>query len=167
MYYHSFDAARQKYIVGLATSPDGFKWTKQGPIFEGATEAGQFDSRGAAARCVVRDIDTKQYFMFYEAVAEDDSRSIGMAVSPDGLRSWKRHPTPVLAASGEEGVWDNGGVGTPWAVSMAAGKWRLYYSGRGEKSGGPWQGIGLALSEDGVVTAGGAPAQFRRRAAAA
>jgi hypothetical protein len=34
MYYHSFDAARGKFVVGLATSADGFKWTKQGPIFE-------------------------------------------------------------------------------------------------------------------------------------
>lgn len=26
MYYHSWDKARGKYIVGLATSPDGFRW---------------------------------------------------------------------------------------------------------------------------------------------
>ena len=34
MYYHSFDRTRQRFVVGLATSPDGFKWTKVGPIFE-------------------------------------------------------------------------------------------------------------------------------------
>ena len=34
MYYHSFDRSRQRFVVGLATSPDGFKWTKKGPIFE-------------------------------------------------------------------------------------------------------------------------------------
>ncbi len=25
MYYHSFDQAKGRYVVGLATSPDGFK----------------------------------------------------------------------------------------------------------------------------------------------
>jgi hypothetical protein len=34
MYYNSFDRSRQRFVVGLATSPDGFKWTKKGPIFE-------------------------------------------------------------------------------------------------------------------------------------
>lgn len=28
--------------------------------------------------------------MFYEAVAEDGRRSIGVAASPDGIRGWKR-----------------------------------------------------------------------------
>ena len=56
--------------------------------------------------------------MFYEAVAEDGARSIGAAVSRDGLRGWQRLPAPVLAA-GEPGAWDAGGVGAPCAVPMA------------------------------------------------
>lgn len=56
--------------------------------------------------------------MFYEAVAEDGARSIGAAVSRDGLRGWQRLPDPVLAA-GEPGAWDAGGVGAPCAVPMA------------------------------------------------
>lgn len=34
MYYHSYDRSVGRFRVGLATSPDGFRWTKQGPIFE-------------------------------------------------------------------------------------------------------------------------------------
>ena len=34
MFYHSWDPRRRKYLVGLATSPDGFSWEKQGPVFE-------------------------------------------------------------------------------------------------------------------------------------
>ncbi len=56
--------------------------------------------------------------MFYEAVAGDGARSIGAAVSRDGLRSWRRLPAPVLAA-GAPGAWDAGGVGAPCAVPMA------------------------------------------------
>ena len=46
--------------------------------------------------------DTRRHLMFYEAVAEDDTRSIGLAVSEDGKTGWKRldrypnpHPTPL------------------------------------------------------------------------
>jgi hypothetical protein len=34
MYYHSYDQRKGKYVVGVATSRDGFKWEKQGPMFE-------------------------------------------------------------------------------------------------------------------------------------
>lgn len=35
MYYHSYDRSSQRFRVGLATSPDGFRWQKEGrPIFE-------------------------------------------------------------------------------------------------------------------------------------
>ncbi len=50
MYYHSFDAARQHYVIGLATSRDGFVWDKQGPVFSGSGDAdGAHDSRGATS----------------------------------------------------------------------------------------------------------------------
>ena len=49
MYYHSFDAARQRYVVGLATSRDGFNWDKQGPIFDGSGAEDAHDACGAMA----------------------------------------------------------------------------------------------------------------------
>lgn len=56
MYYHSFDAAQQRYRVGLATSADGFSWKKQGPVFSGGSgEASAHDARGAASCHVVYD----------------------------------------------------------------------------------------------------------------
>ena len=56
--------------------------------------------------------------MFYEAVAADNRRSIGMAVSKDGVRDWQRLGRPVLEA-GQPGSWDAGGVCSPSVVSMA------------------------------------------------
>ena len=55
MYYHSFDAARQRYAVGLATSRDGFNWDKQGPVFAGGDAADDHDARGVAACHVLYD----------------------------------------------------------------------------------------------------------------
>ena len=102
--------------------------------------------------------------MFYEAVAADGSRSIGLAVSKDGLKGWKRLPQPLLSAAPDAGAWDSAGVGEPCAVSMSGGRWRLYYSGKSRKAGS-WQGFGLALSTEGAGTFEGAPQGFSRRQA--
>lgn len=34
MYYYSYNSDAKKFVVGLAVSPDGFKWIKKGPIFK-------------------------------------------------------------------------------------------------------------------------------------
>ena len=102
--------------------------------------------------------------MPHTGVAADGRRSIGLAVSSDGLRSWKRCPGPVLAPSDGPDAWDGGSVGTPWAVSMAEGRWRLYYAGRQARTAGGWEGIGLALSNAESGQFEGAPVAFKRRA---
>ena len=63
--------------------------------------------------------------MFYEAVAEDDRRSIGVAVSKDGLKGWKCLDAPVLTASATTS-WDSGDVGAPCAVNMEGRPSLLY-----------------------------------------
>ena len=55
-------------------------------------------------------MDNKQYVMFYEAVAADNSRSIGLAVSPDGVSDWERHPQPVLTAATQAGGGGSSGM---------------------------------------------------------
>lgn len=151
MYYTCWEPRLLRYVVSMAVSPDGFKWTKKGVVFDPAAAAGgqadAHDALGAASISVVRDVDNRQYLMMYEAVAADNRRSVGMAVSKDGT-SWKRYGRPVLLPAAAEaeaagGVsWDGGDVGSPCAVSMSAGKWRLYYCGRKERGPGKW-GTGL------------------------
>jgi len=53
---------------------------------------------------------------------------------------------PLLEPSTDPSAWDSGSVGSPCAVLMAAGAYRLYYAGRGRGAAAPWQGIGLALT---------------------
>ena len=60
LFYHSFNAATQRWTVGTATSKDGFVWKKAGPIFAGSDAETDFDGRGAAACHVVRDFTTKR-----------------------------------------------------------------------------------------------------------
>jgi hypothetical protein len=45
-----------RFIVGCATSPDGFRWTRRGPVFDtraAGAKAGDHDELGAGARHVV------------------------------------------------------------------------------------------------------------------
>ncbi|GLC40941.1 hypothetical protein PLESTB_000964300 [Pleodorina starrii] len=189
MYYTAWDESLRRFVVALAVSPDGFKWIQKGVVFDPAAVAGvaagsddeddgssAFDALGPAAVSVVRDVDNRQFLMFYEAVATDNRRSIGLAVSKDG-KTWRRYPAPVLESqqpaavaeeagpSGASDPWDGGDVGSPCAVSMSAGRWRLYYGGRRQSGRGPWQGIGLALSVEGGATFEGVPVEYRRRVA--
>lgn len=55
---------------------------------------------------------------------------------------------PVLTASEASDAWDCGSVGTPCAVSMAGGSWRLYYSGKQQTGPGAWTSIGMALNTE-------------------
>ncbi|KAK9799010.1 hypothetical protein WJX73_003754 [Symbiochloris irregularis] len=150
MYYHSFDPQKGKWGIGIAESDNGMGWQKRGPIFWGS-EQHDFDARGAAAHHVVQDFEARRYVMFYEAVAKDNTRSIGMAVSPTGVDDWECLPEPVLqpaqseAYDNAEAAWDAQGVGAPCALAMASGQWRLYYAGRAEA--GAWGGIGLAITD--------------------
>lgn len=107
--------------------------------------------------------------MFYEAVAQDGSRSIGLGVSKDGRSNWQRLDAPVLSPAPDSAAWDSGSVGAPCAVSMSEGRWRLYYSGHcaGGNCCDNWQGIGLALSAEVAQFEGiTVPVRFKRRAAA-
>lgn len=45
MYYSSWDATRQRHVVGFATSPDALRWRKQGPIFEGGQSEEDHDAK--------------------------------------------------------------------------------------------------------------------------
>lgn len=107
---------------------------------------------------------------FYEGRSESGERAIGAAVSRDGL-TWTRPSGggAVLSAPRDSSAasWDAGGVGAPFAVPMAAGKWRLYYEGYAESGAAP-QGVGLALSADPASDADDVTTRpFRRRDAAA
>lgn len=50
MFYHSWDGARRRYVVGFATSSDALRWRKQGPIFEGGQSESDHDAK-VGSRC--------------------------------------------------------------------------------------------------------------------
>lgn len=150
MYYHSFDVESGQFGIGIARSRDGINWMKLGRIIGGG-KTSSFDEFGAINACVVRNNKDGKYLMAYEGVAADGKRSIGLAVSPDGLKDWRRfQDEAVLEASVKDG-WDNKGVGSPCLVQMdgEVDEWRLYYRGFGN---GGRAGIGMAISQGNDVS---------------
>ncbi|XP_034599575.1 uncharacterized protein [Setaria viridis] len=145
MYYHSFDEMSRRHAIGLARSRDGIRWTKIGKVLEGG-RAGSFDECGVRHGHVVRDRAAGRYVMVYDGVDADGKVSIGMAVSEDGLKGWRRSSEmPVLCPSEEGEGWDGAGVGSPYLVQMdGAYDWRLYYMGVGRNGEAS---IGMAYSE--------------------
>ncbi|KAL6596249.1 hypothetical protein ACP70R_047613 [Stipagrostis hirtigluma subsp. patula] len=145
MYYHSFDEMSQRYAIGVARSRDGIRWMKAGKVLD-AGRAGSFDECGVRHGHVVRDRAAARYVMVYEGVDADGRVSIGMAVSEDGLKGWRRcSEMPVLCPSEEDEGWDSAGVGSPCLVQMdGAYDWRLYYMGVGRDGEAS---VGMAYSE--------------------
>ncbi|KAG5604058.1 hypothetical protein H5410_025550 [Solanum commersonii] len=149
MYYHSYDVEKGCFAIGIARSRDGMKWLKLGKIMGGGGGIGGFDELGVLNPHVIRNRKDGKYLMVYEGVDGNGRRSIGMAISSDGLKGWKRveENDPLLKRC-EEGGWDSEEVGSPYLVEMDGDdqdhEWRLYYRGIGKDGR---SGIGMAMSQ--------------------
>ncbi|GAA0163212.1 hypothetical protein LIER_19129 [Lithospermum erythrorhizon] len=149
MYYHSFDVEKGHFAVGIARSRDGMKWLKLGKILGGGS-IGSFDEYGAVNARVVRKQRDGKYMMVYEGVDANGRKRVGIAVSPDGLKNWKRpQDGPVLEESRDG--WDSEGIGSPCLVQINGDEeeWRLYYRGIGKEGR---TGIGMAISKGDDLT---------------
>ena len=146
-----------RWAVGAAVSRSGhplgpYAKVEGGPVLRGG-EPGSFDEAGIGTRHVVHDPDGDGLVMVYEGVAADGRHRLGLARSADGL-TWSKvsglGPDPggpiFQGTAAEDDAWDNGNVGTPWAVRLADGRWRLYYVGTSSK--GRTVAIGAAEADE-------------------
>ncbi|GAV63155.1 hypothetical protein CFOL_v3_06675 [Cephalotus follicularis] len=150
MYYHSFDVEKGHFAIGIARSRDGIRWVKLGKTMGGGSD-GSFDEYGVKNACVVRNRRDGKYLMAYEGVSANGVTSIGVALSEDGLKNWKRLEEKPVFKPSDEDEWDNYGVGSPCLIQMEdnVDEWRLYYVGVGQ---GGRTGIGMAVSEGSNIT---------------
>ncbi|KAJ1637894.1 hypothetical protein T492DRAFT_271469 [Pavlovales sp. CCMP2436] len=119
LYYHTIDVKSGKYVVAAARGKDAVQFSKVGPVLE-AGPPGSFDARGAGARHIIepRIEGSPRYLMFYEAIDDEGTHSIGLATSKDGLQWDKVGDGPAFAPSTEFGAWDGGAVGRPNVVKV-------------------------------------------------
>jgi len=122
---------------GLATSPDGNTWTKQGIVM--SPDSGWNENRRFRSPYVIKVGST--YEMFYMA-----NWGINWATSTDG-RNWNRAGLGVLRWSDDPNAWDDGGVFAPAvAYNSVTQRYTMFYSGWDEW--GTLARSGVAMSSD-------------------
>jgi hypothetical protein len=130
MWYSGVDTSSWKIGVGLATSPDGFTWTKySGNPVLWAGQAGSYDDMWVAVPAVIK--TDSLYQMWYSGLSSKtgfSSLTMNYATSPDGI-NWTKfsgnplfdtHTAPHTAAV------DSGG---PWApdVVFDGSEYKMWY----------------------------------------
>lgn len=129
--------------IGLASSPDGRRWTKHGdPVLEPGPR-GSWDERGVADPYVIRIGST--FYMYYLGQDRARRQRLGVARSTDGIHWEKLRSNPILEL-GEVGAFDETGLGEP-AVWREQGSYWMLYTARDPKEN---RRLGLARSQDGV-----------------
>lgn len=127
----------------LARSPDGIQWTRHPqPVLRGGPR-GSWDERGIADPYVVR--YGGWYYCYYLGQDRARRQRLGVARSQDGV-VWTRLRTNPVLEIGEDGTFDENGLGEP-AVWHAHGSYWMLYTGRDRRE---VRRMGLARSPDGV-----------------
>jgi predicted GH43/DUF377 family glycosyl hydrolase len=132
--------------IGLARSRDGGRtWIKHPDPVVPAGPRGSWDERGVADPYVIEAQGGVLYIIFLGQNRARQQR-LGLARSFDGGVTWeKRRANPILDF-GEEGAFDENGLGEP-AVWQSHGRWWMLYTGRDRHEN---RRIGLAYSQDGA-----------------
>ena len=113
-------------VICYAESSDGVKWEKSplNPIFVKGT-GWEKDRIGG---CEVHPLPDGRWIMFYIGYSDIHTARIGAALSPDGVRGWKRLKANPLV-SPTAGSWDSSAVYKP-SVSIEKDGYKLWYNGR-------------------------------------
>ncbi len=114
--------------IGLATSTDGFRWTRQPAPVLSPGPRGSWDERGVADPYVLKLQGV--FYVYYLGQNRAHQQQIGLARSGDGVHWTKLRSSPVLAMPlpGSKRA-DENGLGEP-AVWQAEGWYWMLYTGR-------------------------------------
>lgn len=140
-FYSGFDGAT--WYTGLASSPDGFAWTRRGRVLAPDPDSWEHRYIAANGSAIWRN---GEFLYWYEGGDRDGAKRIGLARSSDGLH-FRKEPRPVLDI-GPYQSWDERAVADPYVIET--GGWLyLYYLGQ-DRAVPPHQRIGVARSRDGL-----------------
>lgn len=138
-----------RMAVGLATSRDGFNFTK----FEGnpllAPDSTGFDIFTLGPGIILKeDTGWVMYYNSLELAVYTPGASVGRATAKELSGPWTRENMPVLT-SGKKGEWDDGFILPCSVMELDDGSYRMYYTGGREISSWDDFYIGMAVSRDG------------------
>jgi predicted GH43/DUF377 family glycosyl hydrolase len=143
-FYSGFDGKDKVWHTGLATSPDGVNYTRQGRVLSpdpNGWDRGYIAANGSALW------RNGEFLYWYQAGDYGGVMRIGLARSSDGLH-FKKEPRPVLDV-GPYRSWDERAVADPYVIEVE-GWLYMYYLGQDRAAYIARQRIGVARSRDGV-----------------
>lgn len=106
-------------------------------------DAGDFDEQGVSSPHVIQ--TDEGYIMYYDGIASDNGRSVGIATSADGINWEKVGDNPILAPVAD---WEGAFLHQARVIALDAG-YMMVYRGATAQSGG--MRLGVATSEDGYT----------------
>ena len=136
-FYSGFDG--RLWRTGLAISPDGLVWKKEGGVLAPDAKAGEGDYIAANGSALFHD---KEFWYWYQAGPKGSPR-VGLARSADG-RHWRKAAFPVMDF-GPRGSWDERGIADPYVMELR-GYFYMFYLGQDRARR---QRLGVARSRDG------------------
>jgi predicted GH43/DUF377 family glycosyl hydrolase len=143
LYYNFYSGYDGKtWHTGLATSPDGFAWSKQGRVLspDPRTWEGNYIAANGSA------LWASGEFLYWYQAGPKDAPAIALARSTDGL-VWRKLPAAVVG-HGPRGSWDERATADPYVIRLDDGWFYMYYLGQDRARR---QRIGVARSRDGVA----------------
>lgn len=151
--FHLFYTGMNKsgvMAIGLATSPDGFHFTKYGgnPVFTHSDKG--FDAYKVSWSVVLK--MSSGWVMYYtgnEIVQYGPGPFIGRATATEPTGPWIRSETPVLT-HGSGGEWDSEFIIPCSILTLEDSTYMMYYSGGAEFAIQNDFYTGMATSEDGI-----------------
>ena len=129
MWYNGRTDDRFTGSIGLATSNDGLKWTKQNngdPVFKHGPP-GTFDATKIDHPSVL--LFDGKFHMWYTAGDKNSRYKIGYATSPDGIAWTRKNDGRPVLGPGEKGKFDDQVVLHPWVVRDDSGLLHIWYNG--------------------------------------
>lgn len=146
IYYSGHNGDGQMH-VGMATSPDGYAWTKYGsnPILTHG--AGGAWNDYAVGHFIVRK-EGATWKAWFEGWQLGGTIKIGYATSTDGI-TWTEYGSNPVISNGAGAAWD-AGAAIPSGILKVGNTYMLYYWGGDLADQATWK-IGLATSTDGTT----------------
>ena len=134
-----------KYSVGMARSPEGITWVRNGPnaVF-GPNPSVPFETDNVWVSSVIR---TPSGFRMYYGGYSGSLAKLGTATSPDGI-IWTRAPENPILLPDAGSTWENQSVYGACVLELGANDFRMWYSGQNTSN---LTQIGYATSTDGIT----------------
>ncbi len=141
--WYSSGEAYEPNVLCYAESVDGVHWNKSplNPVFVHGNR-GEWDADRIGG-CEVHRLPNGSYVLFYIGYSDINTARIGVAISEDGIKNWKRLKANPIAEP-DAGSWDGEACYKPSVVRDEEGnRWMLWYNGRR----GNDEFIGMVLHE--------------------